>query len=88
MKSNTSCIACQRACVRARQSEPMHLKALRKGNCDETGRHRTTGRRGIPLGPGAGHLLADLVTGEKPIFDAAHHNPARSKHSAWGKVDF
>ncbi|MFS2105149.1 NAD(P)/FAD-dependent oxidoreductase [Ralstonia sp. Ralssp135] len=41
---------------------------------------------GFGIGPGAGHLIADLVTGEKPIFDPAPYNPARFKHSAWGKV--
>ncbi|CAJ0815976.1 Glycine oxidase [Ralstonia wenshanensis] len=41
---------------------------------------------GFGIGPGAGHLIADLVTGEKPIFDPAPYDPARFKHSAWGKV--
>ncbi|MCO4864647.1 FAD-binding oxidoreductase [Cupriavidus sp. WGlv3] len=41
---------------------------------------------GFGIGPGAGHLIADLVTGDKPIFDPAPYNPARFKHSAWGKV--
>ena len=41
---------------------------------------------GFGIGPGAGHLIADLVTGEKPIFDPAPYHPARFKQSAWGKV--
>lgn len=41
---------------------------------------------GFGIGPGAGHLIADLVTGQKPIFDPAPYDPARFKHSAWGKV--
>jgi len=41
---------------------------------------------GFGIGPGAGHLIADLVTGGKPIFDPAPYDPARFKHSAWGKV--
>jgi glycine/D-amino acid oxidase-like deaminating enzyme len=32
---------------------------------------------GFGIGPGAGHLIADLVTGAKPIFDPAPYNPAR-----------
>jgi len=38
------------------------------------------------IGPGAGHLIADLVTGAEPIFDPAPFNPARFNGSAWGKV--
>lgn len=41
---------------------------------------------GFGIGPGAGHLIADLVTGDKPIFDPAPYHPARFKQSAWGKV--
>ncbi|MCO4892699.1 FAD-binding oxidoreductase [Cupriavidus sp. WGtm5] len=41
---------------------------------------------GFGIGPGAGHLIADLVTGAEPIFDPVPYNPARFKHSAWGKV--
>jgi glycine/D-amino acid oxidase-like deaminating enzyme len=41
---------------------------------------------GFGIGPGAGHLIADLVTGAKPIFDAAHFRPDRFNKSAWGKV--
>ena len=41
---------------------------------------------GFGIGPGAGHLIADLVSGAQPIFDPAPYNPARFKQSAWGKV--
>jgi glycine/D-amino acid oxidase-like deaminating enzyme len=41
---------------------------------------------GFGIGPGAGHLVADLVTGHKPIFDPVPFDPARFNHSAWGKV--
>ena len=41
---------------------------------------------GFGIGPGAGHLIADLVTGEPPIFDAAPFDPARFNRSSWGKV--
>jgi glycine/D-amino acid oxidase-like deaminating enzyme len=41
---------------------------------------------GFGIGPGAGHLIADLVTGDQPIFDPAPYDPARFKRSAWGKV--
>jgi glycine/D-amino acid oxidase-like deaminating enzyme len=41
---------------------------------------------GFGIGPGAGHLIADLVSGATPIFDPAPFDPARFKRSAWGKV--
>lgn len=41
---------------------------------------------GFGIGPGAGHLIADLVTGAEPIFDPTPYDPARFRHSAWGKV--
>ena len=41
---------------------------------------------GFGIGPGAGHLIADLVTGARPIFDPAGLHPARFNQSAWGKV--
>lgn len=41
---------------------------------------------GFGIGPGAGHLIADLVTGAQPIFDPRPYDPARFRHSAWGKV--
>jgi glycine/D-amino acid oxidase-like deaminating enzyme len=41
---------------------------------------------GFGVGPGAGHLIADLVTGLTPIFDPAPYRPDRFSQSAWGKV--
>jgi glycine/D-amino acid oxidase-like deaminating enzyme len=41
---------------------------------------------GFGIGPGAGHLIADLVSGDKPIFDPAPFNPSRFSKSVWGKV--
>jgi glycine/D-amino acid oxidase-like deaminating enzyme len=41
---------------------------------------------GFGIGPGAGHLVADLVTGAEPIVDPKPFNPCRFNESAWGKV--
>jgi glycine/D-amino acid oxidase-like deaminating enzyme len=41
---------------------------------------------GFGIGPGAGHLIADLVTGAPPIFDPTPFRPERFSQSAWGKV--
>jgi len=41
---------------------------------------------GFGIGPGAGHLIADLATGASPIFDPKPFNPARFAKSAWGQV--
>lgn len=41
---------------------------------------------GFGIGPGAGHLLADLVTGSAPIVDPKPYHPDRFTESAWGKV--
>jgi glycine/D-amino acid oxidase-like deaminating enzyme len=41
---------------------------------------------GFGIGPGAGHLIADLVSGGEPIFDPAPFNPGRFSKSSWGKV--
>ena len=41
---------------------------------------------GFGIGPGAGHLIADLVTGATPIVDPVPYHPARFARSAWGKV--
>jgi len=41
---------------------------------------------GFGIGPGAGHLIADLVTGAEPIFDPVPFRPGRFGKSAWGKV--
>ena len=41
---------------------------------------------GFGIGPGAGHLIADLVTGRSPIVDPADYRPERLEGSAFGKV--
>jgi glycine/D-amino acid oxidase-like deaminating enzyme len=41
---------------------------------------------GFGIGPGAGHLIADLVTGAEPVFDPKPYRPDRFSASAWGKV--
>jgi glycine/D-amino acid oxidase-like deaminating enzyme len=41
---------------------------------------------GFGIGPGAGHLVADLITGAQPIVDPKPFSPARFSESAWGKV--
>ncbi|RWA66624.1 FAD-binding oxidoreductase [Mesorhizobium sp.] len=41
---------------------------------------------GFGIGPGAGHLVADLVTGSEPIVDPTSYDPRRFEASAWGKV--
>jgi glycine/D-amino acid oxidase-like deaminating enzyme len=41
---------------------------------------------GFGIGPGAGHLVADIITGTTPIVDVAPYNPERLNRSAWGKV--
>lgn len=41
---------------------------------------------GFGIGPGAGHLIADLVTGAAPIFDPVPFRPDRFERPAWGKV--
>ncbi|WP_420103516.1 NAD(P)/FAD-dependent oxidoreductase [Bosea sp. (in: a-proteobacteria)] len=41
---------------------------------------------GFGIGPGAGHLIADLVTGQTPIVDPADFRPERLEGSAFGKV--
>ncbi|KOP54215.1 D-amino acid oxidase [Pseudomonas coronafaciens pv. porri] len=41
---------------------------------------------GFGIGPGAGHLIADIVSGVKPIVDPTPYHPDRFKASAWGKV--
>jgi glycine/D-amino acid oxidase-like deaminating enzyme len=41
---------------------------------------------GFGIGPGAGHLVADLVTGAQPFIDPAPLSPRRFDQSAWGKV--
>ncbi|TPQ44897.1 D-amino-acid oxidase, partial [Burkholderia ubonensis] len=41
---------------------------------------------GFGIGPGAGHLIADLVTGAQPLVDPTPYRPGRFSDSAWGKV--
>jgi glycine/D-amino acid oxidase-like deaminating enzyme len=41
---------------------------------------------GFGIGPGAGHMIADMVTGARPILDPVPYAPARLDRSAWGKV--
>ena len=41
---------------------------------------------GFGIGPGAGHLIADLVTGAEPIVDPGAYARNVSTASAWGKV--
>jgi glycine/D-amino acid oxidase-like deaminating enzyme len=41
---------------------------------------------GFGIGPGAGHLIADLVTGTPPLVDPKPYDPARFEASARGKV--
>lgn len=42
--------------------------------------------QGFGIGPGAGHLIADLVTGASPLVDPAPYRPERLAGSVWGKV--
>ncbi len=41
---------------------------------------------GFGIGPGAGHLIADIVSGVDPIVDPLPFQPGRFSGSAWGKV--
>jgi glycine/D-amino acid oxidase-like deaminating enzyme len=41
---------------------------------------------GFGIGPGAGHLIADIVTGAAPIVDSLPYHPSRFASSVWGKV--
>jgi glycine/D-amino acid oxidase-like deaminating enzyme len=41
---------------------------------------------GFGIGPGAGHLIADIVSGATPLVDAQPYHPDRFQSSAWGKV--
>ncbi len=41
---------------------------------------------GFGISPGAGHLIADLATGARPIVDPMPYRPSRFGDSAWGKV--
>ncbi|TJW45890.1 MAG: FAD-binding oxidoreductase [Mesorhizobium sp.] len=41
---------------------------------------------GFGIGPGAGHMIADLATGAPPLVDPIPYRPERLASSAWGKV--
>lgn len=41
---------------------------------------------GFGIGPGAGHMIADIVTGAKPIVEPRPYRPERLEGSAFGKV--
>ena len=41
---------------------------------------------GFGIGPGAGHMIADIITGSEPIVDPRPYRPARLNMAAWGKV--
>jgi glycine/D-amino acid oxidase-like deaminating enzyme len=41
---------------------------------------------GFGIGPGAGHLVADIITGATPIVDPRPYHPSRFANSTWGKV--
>jgi glycine/D-amino acid oxidase-like deaminating enzyme len=41
---------------------------------------------GFGIGPGAGHMIADIITGSGPIVDPRPYRPERLKTAAWGKV--
>lgn len=41
---------------------------------------------GFGIGPGAGHLIADLVTAQTPLVDPAPYRPSRLDRSVWGQV--
>ena len=41
---------------------------------------------GFGIGPGAGHLVADLITGADPIVDPSQYRLSRLRASSWGKV--
>lgn len=41
---------------------------------------------GFGIGPGAGHMIADIITGTAPIVDPRPYRPERLNVGAWGKV--
>ncbi len=41
---------------------------------------------GFGIGPGAGHLVADIIAGTPPLVDPVPYDPARLSKSVWGKV--
>lgn len=41
---------------------------------------------GFGIGPGVGHMVADIITGREPIVDPRPYRPERLKMGVWGKV--
>ncbi len=41
---------------------------------------------GFGIGPGAGHLIADIASGIEPLVDPKPFHPSRFRSSTWGKV--
>lgn len=41
---------------------------------------------GFGIGPGAGHLIADLITAADPIVDPSHYGLDRFASASWGRV--
>jgi glycine/D-amino acid oxidase-like deaminating enzyme len=41
---------------------------------------------GFGIGPAAGHMIADIITGRAPIVDPRPYRPERLEKRAWGKV--
>jgi glycine/D-amino acid oxidase-like deaminating enzyme len=41
---------------------------------------------GFGIGPGAGHMIADIITGSEPIVDPRPYRPERLNMASWGKV--
>lgn len=41
---------------------------------------------GFGIGPGAGDMIADMVTGTAPALDPSAYHPSRFTRSSWGKV--
>ncbi|GBR61844.1 hypothetical protein AA103581_0009 [Gluconobacter wancherniae NBRC 103581] len=41
---------------------------------------------GFGIGPGAGHLVADIILGRTPITEIKQYKLSRFKRTSWGKV--
>lgn len=41
---------------------------------------------GFGIGPGVGHLMADMLLGRAPITEVAQYRLSRFAQSQWGKV--
>ena len=55
---------------------------LEKGRVAEAG----FSGHGFGIGTGAGHMIADIITGSEPIVDPRPYRPERLKTAAWGKI--